>query len=152
MNYMRNVGDIISIIDMPPVDESIWWRGKRGYEVGFFPSQCVEVIGEMANNHPIPHGPGKTTHMKPVAKKREKRPLSVYDNRPVSVYDNVNQRDLPTQRYSSPVFNCKSIPEESRYSMPANTRTPPLPRSYKGSGPDERLAITGARLAQSSIL
>jgi len=27
------VGDIISIIDMPPSDESSWWRGKRGFEV-----------------------------------------------------------------------------------------------------------------------
>ncbi|KAJ7373464.1 Rho GTPase-activating protein 32 [Desmophyllum pertusum] len=38
------VGGIISVIDMPPVDESLWWRGKQGFEVGFFPSQCVEVI------------------------------------------------------------------------------------------------------------
>lgn len=82
----------------------------------------------------------------------EKRPLSVYDNRPASVYDNVNQRELPSHRYSSPVFDCKeSIPEETRYSMPANIHTPPLPRAYKGS-PDKRLAVTGARLAQSSIL
>jgi hypothetical protein len=27
------VGDMISVIDMPPPDESIWWRGKRGFEV-----------------------------------------------------------------------------------------------------------------------
>lgn len=27
------VGDIISIIDMPPPDETVWWRGKRGFEV-----------------------------------------------------------------------------------------------------------------------
>ena len=37
---------MISVIDMPPPDESIWWRGKRGFEVGFFPCECVEVIGE----------------------------------------------------------------------------------------------------------
>ena len=37
---------MISVIDMPPSDESIWWRGKRGFEVGFFPSDCVEVIGD----------------------------------------------------------------------------------------------------------
>ena len=40
------VGDMISVIDMPPPDESIWWRGKRGFEVGFFPCECVEVIGD----------------------------------------------------------------------------------------------------------
>lgn len=31
---------------MPPPDESVWWRGKRGFEVGFFPCECVEVIGD----------------------------------------------------------------------------------------------------------
>eukprot|EP00095_Tigriopus_kingsejongensis_P002221 maker-scaffold817_size93049-snap-gene-0.9 protein:Tk02221 transcript:maker-scaffold817_size93049-snap-gene-0.9-mRNA-1 annotation:"cdc42 gtpase-activating" len=41
-----SVGDMISVIDMPPPDESIWWRGKRGFEVGFFPGECVEVIGD----------------------------------------------------------------------------------------------------------
>ncbi|KAJ8316127.1 hypothetical protein KUTeg_006141 [Tegillarca granosa] len=40
------VGDIVSVIDMPPVEDTIWWRGKRGFEVGFFPSECVEVIGD----------------------------------------------------------------------------------------------------------
>ena len=35
---------MLSVIDMPPPDESIWWRGKRGFEVGFFPCECVEVI------------------------------------------------------------------------------------------------------------
>ena len=35
---------MISVIDMPPPEESIWWRGKRGFEVGFFPCECVEVI------------------------------------------------------------------------------------------------------------
>lgn len=84
----------------------------------------------------------------------DKRPVSVYDNRPVSVYDNVNQRtETPGHRYSSPVFDCKeTIPEETRYSMPTNIHTPPLPRAHKGSGSDKRLAVTGARLARSSIL
>ncbi|XP_059176318.1 uncharacterized protein LOC131956003 isoform X2 [Physella acuta] len=40
------VGDMISVIDMPSAEDTIWWRGKRGFEVGFFPSECVEVIGE----------------------------------------------------------------------------------------------------------
>jgi len=39
------VGDMISVIDMPPPEESVWWRGKRGFEVGFFPCDYVEVIG-----------------------------------------------------------------------------------------------------------
>lgn len=38
------VGNMISVIDMPPADESIWWRGKKELEVGFFPSECVELI------------------------------------------------------------------------------------------------------------
>ncbi|XP_059484271.1 mucin-17 isoform X2 [Neocloeon triangulifer] len=40
------VGDMISVIDMPPAVESVWWRGKRGFEVGFFPCDTVAVIGE----------------------------------------------------------------------------------------------------------
>ena len=44
--HLFQVGDMISVIDMPPPDESIWWRGKRGFEVGFFPCECVEVIGD----------------------------------------------------------------------------------------------------------
>ncbi|XP_067138233.1 uncharacterized protein [Centruroides vittatus] len=39
------VGDMVSVIDMPPPEESTWWRGKKGFEVGFFPCECVEVIG-----------------------------------------------------------------------------------------------------------
>ncbi|PRD36182.1 UNVERIFIED_CONTAM: Rho GTPase-activating protein 33 [Trichonephila clavipes] len=27
------VGDIISVIDMPPPKESSWWRGKKGFQV-----------------------------------------------------------------------------------------------------------------------
>lgn len=37
---------MISVIDMPPADESVWWRGKRGFSVGFFPCDCVAVIGD----------------------------------------------------------------------------------------------------------
>ncbi|ESN97242.1 hypothetical protein HELRODRAFT_85587, partial [Helobdella robusta] len=39
-----NVGDILSIIDKPPSNESSWWRGKKEFEVGFFPSDCVELL------------------------------------------------------------------------------------------------------------
>jgi hypothetical protein len=45
---------MISVIDMPPPEESVWWRGKRGFEVGFFPCECVEVIGDSTKG--IPHG------------------------------------------------------------------------------------------------
>lgn len=27
------VGDFLSVIDMPSSDETIWWRGKKGFEV-----------------------------------------------------------------------------------------------------------------------
>ncbi|XP_073667635.1 rho GTPase-activating protein 32 isoform X4 [Paramisgurnus dabryanus] len=40
------VGDILSVIDMPPKDDTTWWRGKHGFQVGFFPSECVELINE----------------------------------------------------------------------------------------------------------
>lgn len=66
------VGGIISVIDMPPVDESLWWRGKQGFEVGFFPSQCVEVISDKTDgNTPLP-GHAAPSNMTPVAKKRGK--------------------------------------------------------------------------------
>ncbi|KAL3221688.1 hypothetical protein MRX96_029307 [Rhipicephalus microplus] len=53
------VGDMVSVIDMPPADESMWWRGKRGFEVGFFPSECVQVIGDkIPHNLKIPTKPG----------------------------------------------------------------------------------------------
>ena len=27
------VGEFLSVIDMPPAEETIWWRGKKGFEV-----------------------------------------------------------------------------------------------------------------------
>ena len=30
------VGDMVSIIDMPKVEETMWWRGKKGFEVSQF--------------------------------------------------------------------------------------------------------------------
>lgn len=42
---------MISVIDMPPPEESIWWRGKRGFDVGFFPSECVRIIGDKVPAH-----------------------------------------------------------------------------------------------------
>ncbi|XP_067874849.1 rho GTPase-activating protein 33-like [Heterodontus francisci] len=40
------VGDIVSVIDMPPKEDTTWWRGKNGFQVGFFPSECVQLINE----------------------------------------------------------------------------------------------------------
>ncbi|KAG2470485.1 RHG32 protein, partial [Polypterus senegalus] len=40
------VGNILSVIDMPPKEDTSWWRGKHGFQVGFFPSECVELINE----------------------------------------------------------------------------------------------------------
>lgn len=28
------VGDIVSVIDMPPKELTSWWRGKHGFQVG----------------------------------------------------------------------------------------------------------------------
>ena len=52
------VGDMISVIDMPPPEESVWWRGKRGFQVGFFPCECVAVIGDK-----VPHNLQLPTHL-----------------------------------------------------------------------------------------
>uniref|UniRef100_A0A8C7M9U7 Rho GTPase activating protein 32a n=1 Tax=Oncorhynchus kisutch TaxID=8019 RepID=A0A8C7M9U7_ONCKI len=40
------VGDIVSVIDMPPKEDTGWWRGKHGFQVGFFPCDCVELISD----------------------------------------------------------------------------------------------------------
>uniref|UniRef100_A0A7N6BSJ1 Rho GTPase activating protein 32a n=1 Tax=Anabas testudineus TaxID=64144 RepID=A0A7N6BSJ1_ANATE len=40
------VGDIVSVIDMPPKEDTGWWRGKHGFQVGFFPCDCVELIND----------------------------------------------------------------------------------------------------------
>uniref|UniRef100_A0A3P8T124 Rho GTPase-activating protein 32 n=1 Tax=Amphiprion percula TaxID=161767 RepID=A0A3P8T124_AMPPE len=55
----EQVGDIVSVIDMPPKEDTTWWRGKHGFQVGFFPSECVELINDkvpqsMTNSVPKP--------------------------------------------------------------------------------------------------
>ncbi|XP_057302580.1 rho GTPase-activating protein 32-like isoform X1 [Hydractinia symbiolongicarpus] len=62
------VGDFISVIDIPPVEETIWWRGKKGFEVGFFPSHCVEILREKEINDQI------LAHLqsRPISKRRGK--------------------------------------------------------------------------------
>jgi hypothetical protein len=68
---------MISVIDMPPPEESMWWRGKRGFDVGFFPSEFVRIIGDkvpahlsLPNTSPVvvvggsnPGGTSKAHHM-----------------------------------------------------------------------------------------
>uniref|UniRef100_A0A671RHR5 Rho GTPase-activating protein 32 n=1 Tax=Sinocyclocheilus anshuiensis TaxID=1608454 RepID=A0A671RHR5_9TELE len=58
--------DIVSVIDMPPKEDTGWWRGKHGFQVGFFPSECVELISEKI--------PSNVTNSlaKPVSKKHGK--------------------------------------------------------------------------------
>ncbi|XP_044137685.1 rho GTPase-activating protein 32 isoform X2 [Bufo gargarizans] len=60
------VGDIVSVIDMPPKELTTWWRGKHGFQVGFFPSECVELINDkvpQSMTNPVP---------KPVSRKHGK--------------------------------------------------------------------------------
>ncbi|XP_073986051.1 GTPase-activating protein CdGAPr isoform X3 [Rhodnius prolixus] len=61
------IGDMISVIDMPPAEESSWWRGKRGFVVGFFPSNCVAVITDK-----IPNEIALAEPSKPVLRKHGK--------------------------------------------------------------------------------
>ncbi|TWW77058.1 Rho GTPase-activating protein 32 [Takifugu flavidus] len=60
------VGDIVSVIDMPPKEDTGWWRGKHGFQVGFFPCDCVELI-----NDKIPDSVQNSVP-KPVCKKHGK--------------------------------------------------------------------------------
>ncbi|XP_037958506.1 GTPase-activating protein CdGAPr isoform X2 [Teleopsis dalmanni] len=76
------VGDMISVIDMPSPAESIWWRGKKShlqkshYEVGFFPQACVATIGDKVPRHfPMPAplvGQLDVSPTKPVLRKHGK--------------------------------------------------------------------------------
>lgn len=76
------VGDMISVIDMPSPAESIWWRGKKShmqksqYEVGFFPQNCVATIGDKVPRHlPLPApfaGSLDVSPTKPVLRKHGK--------------------------------------------------------------------------------
>nr|DBA15739.1 TPA: hypothetical protein GDO54_003208 [Pyxicephalus adspersus] len=50
------VGDIVSVIDMPPREDTSWWRGKHGFQVGFFPSECVQLITDSKNPPPAAEG------------------------------------------------------------------------------------------------
>lgn len=40
------IGELVSVIEMPPVNESFYWKGKKGFEVGFFPAECVQLIDD----------------------------------------------------------------------------------------------------------
>lgn len=31
--FLIQVGDIVSVIDMPPKEDTGWWRGKHGFQV-----------------------------------------------------------------------------------------------------------------------
>ncbi|XP_072215294.1 rho GTPase-activating protein 32-like [Excalfactoria chinensis] len=53
---------------MPPKELSPWWRGKRGFQVGSFPSECVELISGKVPESLVNSLP------KPVPKKRGKLP------------------------------------------------------------------------------
>lgn len=76
------VGDMISVIDMPSPAESVWWRGKKShlqkshYEVGFFPQSCVATIGDkVPRNFPLPAplaGQLDVSPTKPVLRKHGK--------------------------------------------------------------------------------
>ncbi|VVD04709.1 unnamed protein product [Leptidea sinapis] len=56
--------------------ESIWWRGKRGFRVGFFPHHCVAVIGDKVPRHmtqpPPIVGSVAVAPIKPVLRKHGK--------------------------------------------------------------------------------
>ncbi|KAF7490288.1 GTPase-activating protein CdGAPr [Sarcoptes scabiei] len=40
------IGELISVIEMPPLNESFYWKGKKGFEVGYFPAECVQLIDD----------------------------------------------------------------------------------------------------------
>ncbi|PSN48778.1 hypothetical protein C0J52_05190 [Blattella germanica] len=75
--YTAQAGDEISF------EESVWWRGKRGFQVGFFPCECVAVIGDkVPRNLQIPGHPVQPTPeqpSKPVLRKHGKLIANAFD-------------------------------------------------------------------------
>ncbi|XP_048786270.1 LOW QUALITY PROTEIN: rho GTPase-activating protein 32-like [Lagopus muta] len=75
------VGDLVCVIDMPPQELSPHWRGKHGFQVGFFPGECVELINgkipeSLINSvpKPVPKKRGKLlTFLRSVVKARPKQ-------------------------------------------------------------------------------
>ncbi|XP_032298831.1 rho GTPase-activating protein 32-like isoform X1 [Coturnix japonica] len=75
------VGDLVCIVAMPPKELSPWWRGKRGFEVGIFPGECVELISRKVPESlinslpkPVPKKRGKlNTFLRSVVKARPRR-------------------------------------------------------------------------------
>ncbi|XP_052548255.1 rho GTPase-activating protein 32-like [Tympanuchus pallidicinctus] len=75
------VGDLVCVIEMPPQELSPRWRGKHGFQVGFFPGECVELINgkipeSLINSvpKPVPKKRGKLlTFLRSVVKARPKQ-------------------------------------------------------------------------------
>lgn len=42
---MIQVGDIVSVIDMPPKEDTGWWRGKHGFQVNLLLLWSYQVDG-----------------------------------------------------------------------------------------------------------
>ncbi|XP_036067241.1 rho GTPase-activating protein 32-like, partial [Oryzias melastigma] len=38
------VGDIVSVIDMPPKEDTTWWRGKHGFQVLSFRNNLIFLL------------------------------------------------------------------------------------------------------------
>ena len=41
----------MSVIDMPPTEDTIWWRGKRGFEVGRETIVLDTTLNQYLNNY-----------------------------------------------------------------------------------------------------
>eukprot|EP00069_Balaena_mysticetus_P019465 bmy_12299T0 len=47
------VGDIVSVIDMPPTEDRSWWRGKRGFQVSLAGGGQVESGHRASSDGPV---------------------------------------------------------------------------------------------------
>lgn len=43
MFFFCQVGDIVSVIDMPPKEDTGWWRGKHGFQVQNAPFGMIRI-------------------------------------------------------------------------------------------------------------
>ncbi|KAH0631317.1 hypothetical protein JD844_005604, partial [Phrynosoma platyrhinos] len=106
------VGDIISVIDMPPKEDRSWWRGKHGFQVGFFPSECVELFSERPSPG-LKSGLVATLALFPSL--QEAVSVSGNEDRLVQVHDVIQQ--LPPPHYRTLEFLLRHLARMAMHSQ-----------------------------------
>ncbi|XP_073680084.1 rho GTPase-activating protein 32 [Garra rufa] len=118
------VGDIVSVIDMPPKEDTTWWRGKHGFQVGFFPSECVELINDkvpQSVTNSVPK-PGTTKHtLTHTSNPAGRAHQSLCSQRLIKIHDVIQQ--LPPPHYRTLEFLMRHLSHLATFSYVTNMHT-----------------------------